>query len=227
MDSGWIDIEQNSPDWELLRIGKITCSQLSILFMKESTKGFQRFIREKAFERLTGSKIEDKWKGDWTTEQGHDRESEGIRLYELETFRKVTKGGFWIYSDTVGGSPDGHCENGLVEVKSRTTEVWIEIICSNLKISHDELKTMSKEQVNNELRKKFKPSMAEWSQCIGQMLVSGRKWCDLVLTPPDNFLPFIYRIDRDETAIKELKDKLNYADELINKEQEKLKKFLR
>ena len=205
MDStGWIDVEQNTPDWKLLGIGRITCSKFSILFMKEDTKGFQRFIREKAFERLTGSQIPDKWQGNWATQQGHERESEGLRLYELVTFRKVTPGGFWIYSDTIGGSPDGHCEDGLVEVKSRTTEVWLESI------------------------ENFKPSRAEYWQCLGQMLVSGKKWCDLIMTPPDElFLPFIYRIKRDEKAIKELKDKLLYANVLIDKEQEKLKKYLK
>lgn len=215
--TGWIDVEQNSPDWEMLRTGKITCSQFYKLFMDESTQGFKDLFEETLYERDTGKPYPFGFKGNKHTERGHEKETLGIELYKEVTGQIITPGGFWIYDDYTGGSPDSHAGNdGLIEVKSREWKAWRKIT-NNAEIGSD-----------GYIKSGFKPSKAEYWQILGQMLVSGRSWGDLVITPPDEkYKVLIYRIERDEAYIDELKDRLAEVNKLIEKEIEKLQKFIK
>lgn len=170
--------------------------------MAYSTKGYRRYVREKAFERLTGDTIKDKWNGNWATKQGHDREAEGILRYEEYMYYKVRNGGFWQVDEWVGGSPDGLVgDNGVVEVKSRTTEVFLE----NLD---------------------FKPTRDEYNQAMGEIYVTDRDWVDLVYTPHARLKPIIYRIERNDGYIEDIKQRIEIMKGQILEDMDYLKTWI-
>lgn len=116
----WIDVEQNTPEWEALRLGKVTASSFS-KFMANEGKAFgdpaKRYALQVALERVTGRKAEYSFRSD-DMERGHEQEPVAIMLYEDERFVTVTNGGFFDCGD-YGDSPDGLVgAEGVIEVKS-------------------------------------------------------------------------------------------------------------
>lgn len=116
----WIDVEQNTPEWESLRLGKVTASSFS-KFMANEGKAFgdpaKRYALQVALERVTGRKAEYSFRSD-DMERGHEQEPVAIMLYEDERFSTVTNGGFFDCGD-YGDSPDGLVgAEGVIEVKS-------------------------------------------------------------------------------------------------------------
>jgi predicted phage-related endonuclease len=174
-----------------LRCAKLTASQFKTCFMGKSTKGFKDLIYTKRAELKT-REIEDSFSNFWT-ERGHELEPLAREAYEIETFNEVLDAGFWEYSEFIGASPDGLVgEDGLIEIKcpkASTVERYLE---------------------QNKL-----PAEYYW-QVHGQMMCTGRKWVDFVVYHPKYDL-FTLRINRDESIIKELEEKLNEVVNLILK----------
>ena len=175
------DIEQGSEEWFELRKGKFTASTFSDLFMGKSTKGYEKAIYRVVFERLTGESPES-FSNEWT-ERGKELESEARETYEMMTFRKVSNGGFVELSEWIGCSPDGWVEDGLIEIKCPAFNTMI-----------------------NYLLDKKLPKIYE-KQVQGQLYVTGAKWCDFMCYHP-KLKPLIIRIERDESMILEIKEKL-------------------
>jgi len=115
----WHDVEQNTPAWDALRLGKATASSYS-KFMANYGKAFgepaQRYALQIALERVTGAKAEHSFRTD-DMERGHEQEPLARMLYEEQTFCDVTNGGFFDWGDW-GDSPDGLIDDdGVLEIK--------------------------------------------------------------------------------------------------------------
>lgn len=118
------DIKQNTPEWDEMRLGKITASAAS-KFITSTGKLSTSAAAESAMQLLILKSrfvIEDKFKGNAATEHGHEYEPEVIRGFEIDTSEQVTYPGFCQHEEfpEIGYSPDGHIfekKEGL-EVKS-------------------------------------------------------------------------------------------------------------
>jgi hypothetical protein len=114
------DVQQNTDEWQALRLGKATCSMFGA-FMANYGKAFgepaQREALRIALERLTGKKSEFSFSNDHM-ERGHEQEPVAKMLYAEETFTEVLNGGFFDCGEH-GDSPDARVGDvGVIEVKS-------------------------------------------------------------------------------------------------------------
>jgi hypothetical protein len=184
----WVDIKQNTEEWESLRLGKATASNFA-KFMANYGKPFgepaERYALQIALERINGIKADHSFSNKHT-ERGHEQEPEARMLYEDTYFVDVSNGGFFdcgLYGD----SPDGLVgEDGVIEIKSVIAETHY--------------KTLK--------RGSFDPSY-RW-QLIGHLDCIGRDWVDFVsycADFPRDLKLLVYRLHRDDCA-DELK-KLN------------------
>tara|TARA_B110000014_G_C20108096_1_gene583122 strand:+ start:324 stop:965 length:642 start_codon:yes stop_codon:yes gene_type:complete len=118
------DIIQNTPEWDQMRLGKITASAAS-KFITATGKLSTSAAAESAMQLLILKsifEIEEGFKGNAATEHGHEYEPEVIRGFEIDTSEQVTFPGFCQHEEfpEIGYSPDGHIfeKNEGVEVKS-------------------------------------------------------------------------------------------------------------
>ena len=190
-------VEQNTDEWMELRQGKFTASSFKDLFMSKTTAGYQKAIYKVVYERLTGEQPES-FSNEYM-ERGHELEPLARKVYEVETFNTVEEAGFFELSEWVGASPDGLVDDdGIVEIKCPAFNTMIGYL------------------VDPKLPSQYK------HQVHGQLLVTGRKWCDFMCYHP-KLKPIIIRIERDEAFIKEIEDKLNESirevETIINKIQ--------
>ncbi len=197
MDRVFHDIIQNSELWYQLRLGRFTASTFKDLFMGKTTTGYQKAIYKPVFEKLTGEKPES-----FTSEymeRGHELEPLAKDCYEKETFNSVSNGGFFSLGDWIGASPDGLIDyDGILEVKCPAYNTMINYLLTGT------------------LPKTYK------YQVYGQLFVTGRQWCDFMAYHP-KLAPLIIRIERDETIIKEIEDKLNESIKVAKQIIQKIK----
>lgn len=183
-------VEQGTEEWHEARLGRATGSRFSDVMTKiksgESAM-VKNYRAELVAETLTGRREE----GYTSTamQWGTDNEPVARLRYELETGHDVEETGFWAHPDIMAGaSPDGLVnDDGLLEIKCPNTATHIET-----------------------LRKRKVPSQYYW-QIQGQLWITGRKWCDFVSFDPrlpENAQYIRIRMDRDDTAIKELEDEV-------------------
>ncbi len=118
------NIEQNTPEWDNKRRGKITASAAS-KFITATGKLSTSAASEAAMQLLilkSRFEIEESFKGNAATEHGHEYEPEVIRGFEVLTSEQVTFPGFCQHEEfpEIGYSPDGHLFEKLegAEVKS-------------------------------------------------------------------------------------------------------------
>ncbi len=191
------DIQQNSPEWDALRLGKFTASTFKDLFMKETTQGHQDAIHKVVYERLTGESPES-YQSDYM-KRGHEIEPLAREYYELTTFSKVHNGGFFELDEWVGASPDGLVDDdGQLEIKCPKYTTLINYL------------------LENKL-----PNIYDW-QVQGQLYVTGRQWCDFVAYHP-KLKPLILRVERDEAKIKLLQEKLTESITRVQQIMERIK----
>ena len=154
----FIDVDQNTDEWFLLRSGKLTSSKLGTI-MANYGKAFgepaKKYAVNIAIEQITGNPI----LSDYTNahmERGHEQEPFARALYEEETFCDVSNGGFFE-GGFVGCSPDGLVsKDGVIEIKSVIGSVHF----ANIK------------------RQTVDPAY-RW-QCIGNLKFTGRDWLDFI-----------------------------------------------
>lgn len=176
------DVIQGSDEWHSLRSGKFTSSIFKDLFMKETTAGYEKAIYKVVFERLSGQKIEEGFQSGYM-KRGLELETEALEAYSLITFNKVTNGGFFELNEWIGASPDGLIgEEGQVQCKCPAFNTMI-----------------------NYLLKKELPYEYHY-QVHGELLVTGRKWCDFLAYHP-SLEAVIIRIDRDKKYARRLRKK--------------------
>lgn len=115
------DVEQNTDEWYLLRMGKLTGSGASKI-MANYGKAFgdpaKKLAVTIAREQLTGKlSINDSY-SNAHMERGHEQEPIARKLYEDRYFTDVTNGGFFDCGNC-GCSPDGLIgDDGEIEIKS-------------------------------------------------------------------------------------------------------------
>jgi predicted phage-related endonuclease len=176
------DIQQNSEDWYKLRCGKFTASMFGSLFSKTNTISYRDSINNVVHQIVTGE-IEKTYINS-NMERGHDWEDMAAISYEMSTLSSVLNGGFWEYNDYVGASPDRLVDDdGILEIKTHKGSIMVDVLYQG------------------------KSPLLDMYQVQGQLLCTGRKWCDFMAYNP-NYKPLIIRIERDEELIKKIVEKL-------------------
>ena len=175
----WHDVDQNEPEWDLLRVGKITGSGLAKV-MANYGKAFgepaKKYASEIALGQITGN-VPASGYSNGHMERGHEEEPIAIAEYEERYFTVVGKGGFYSLDD-IGCSPDGLVgEDGLIEVKSAIPSIHYARIA---KQSFD--------------------TAYKW-QYAGNLKFSGREWLDFIsycADYPEGKRIYVYRCWRDD-----------------------------
>lgn len=181
------DFEQNSPEWYAARIGVLTASCFDkILTAKTGKISAQAGELENRIvaELLTGEPCEG-FNGNGHTERGKELEPEAVKFYEFKNDCETKTVGFVTNDEkTLGCSPDRLVgDEGLLEIKCPAAHTHVSSYFSgNLADDH-------------------KP------QLQGQLLITGRKWVDILSYHP-TIPPSIIRVERDEDYIKKLSDAL-------------------
>lgn len=199
----WHDTIQNSEEWYKLRLGKITSSNFAKVCAnmgKAFGEPAKNYARKKALERVTDQLDETENFKNSYMDRGHELEPIARMLYEEETFNHVSNGGFYEMG-TYGDSPDGLIgKSGCVEIKCVVPNThWKRIEKGGIDPAY------------------------KW-QVQGHLFVSGREWCDFISYCPE-FAPgkqlFIHRVERDMFLIKQLQERLEEF-ELLIQEKERL-----
>jgi len=177
------DVEQNTDEWQALRLGRATASNFSC-FMANDGKAFgdpaKRYALQIALEISTGKKAEFSFSNEHM-ERGHEQEPVARMLYEEETFCDVLNGGFFDCGD-YGDSPDGRVgPDGIIEIKSV--------------IAPTHYATLT--------RGSYDPAY-KW-QLVGHLDCTGRDWVDFVSYcsdfPADKQL-IVHRLYRDTCQVE-------------------------
>ena len=178
-----IDCEQRSPEWVKIRLGLPTSSNFSKIV---TTTGAPSNQKLKYLYKLAGEKVSGVAEESYQSAamiRGAETENEARKMYRMITGQKVEEVGFCLEGG-FGASPDALVEdNGLLEIKC----------------------PISSTQVSYLLANKF--PMDYFQQCQGQMLVTGRKWCDF-MSYFAGLKPLIIKIHRDEAFIEALESAL-------------------
>ena len=178
-------VDQNSEQWDALRLGKFTASTFSDLFSAKTTATYQKAIIKVAFERVTGES-EEHFTNKWM-ERGHEKEPFAVENYELFSFNTCEPAGFYEYDEFTGASPDRKImgQNGGCEFKCPSFQVY-----------------------NEYLETKRIPKSYFW-QIHGQLLCTGWDFIDYMPYSSPKLKQILIRIERDETTLEVLKSKLS------------------
>jgi putative phage-type endonuclease len=184
-------IEQGTPEWHQLRLGKVTASKVADILATTRngpSASRQNYLIELALQRSTGT-IEPSYTND-AMKWGTETEPQARVAYEVETGNFVNQVAF-IDHPTIawfGCSPDGLVgDDSLIEIK-----------CPN-------------SATHWEYFKSKKPPQKYVIQMQTQMAVTGRQWCDFVSFDPrmpERSQLLIVRVERDETFIAEIEEKV-------------------
>lgn len=154
-------VEQGTPEWMAMRLGKLTASRMSDAMAKPETAARKNYIAQLVAERLTGQAAESfcndamRW--------GVEHEPIARAEYEIFTGADVNLIDFVDHPELewCGASPDGLVNDlGLIEVKCPNTATHIDYL------------------LGQKPPAKYVPQMAL------QLLCTGRKWCDFVSFDP-------------------------------------------
>jgi putative phage-type endonuclease len=179
-----IDVKQGTPEWLQVRLGIPTASNFDKLI---TTKGAPSKQAMKYIYKLAGEKVcgmQEEGYSNANMERGVEMEAEARMFYELTTGEVVEQVGFCLHEDGYGCSPDGFVgEDGLIEIKCPTISVHVGYL------------------IGKELPDDY------FQQVQGQLMVTGRKWCDFLSYYP-GIKPFLIRVKRDEPFILALREEL-------------------
>ncbi len=194
------DIEQNTDEWEAVRIGKFTASICSDLLMKKENKGYSNLIARVVEERITGKKSESSnFKGNYATNRGHELEPIARVDYEFRTLKVVKTIGVIELDDWTLCSPDGLIGDDLHhQIKCPLFNTQLEYL------------------------KKNKVPTNYYNQVQFELYVSGRSGCVFTCYHP-NLPPLDILINRDEDVLQRIDTRLKEAKEEVTKEIELIK----
>ena len=172
---------QQTDQWMLDRVGKLTASRIADAFARtKSGWGASRknYMAELVAERLTG--VKNQGFTNAAMQWGIDTEPEARAHYEFIEDVEVVEVGFIDHPSIkgTGASPDGLVDaTGMVEIKCPNTATHIE--------------TLLTERIPDRYVK----------QMIWQMVCADRDWCDFVSYDPrlpPSMQYFCKRLERDE-----------------------------
>ena len=112
-----LEFQQNTLEWHLARLGKVTGSRVKDALMKPTTQGYQNAMASIIAERLTSQpphNVSNK-----AMEWGTKHEPEARREHAFICSHQIREVGFVELNNDMGCSPDGLYDNdtGLVEYK--------------------------------------------------------------------------------------------------------------
>jgi putative phage-type endonuclease len=184
-------IEQGTPEWHQMRLGKVSASRMADLLAKTKSghsASRAKYMAQLLCERMTGQPTEF-----FTTaamQRGTEIEPIARAAYEAENFTSVEQVA-WVEHPTIpmaGCSPDGLVgEHGLIEIK-----------CKEI---HNHLDSILNDRIDPDHQ----------AQMMWQMCVTGRQWCDYVCfddRAPEGLQLFVKRLHRDEEKIKQMEDEV-------------------
>ena len=156
---------QGSPGWFEARLGVPTASQFKDVVavskakktLGEPLKARSEYAYKLVAERLGGAQAQFV---SAAMQRGIDQEPVAVELYEARMGEAVERVGFALAdSGLYGASPDGLVgSDGMLEVKTRAPHLYVA-----------DLHADDPDDIPPEYR----------VQLVGQLLVSGREWCDL------------------------------------------------
>lgn len=154
-------IEQGSPEWLQMRLGKLTASRMADAKAGKETATRKNYIAQLVAERLTGQMVESFTNAAmaWGTEHEPLARAE----YEILTDSTVDQVAFVDHPtiEWCGASPDGIVSSvGLVEFKCPNTATHIDYLLGQ------------------------KPPTKYVPQMLLQMACTGMAWCDFVSYDP-------------------------------------------
>lgn len=212
------NIYQGTPEWFNDRLFHFTSSELYKLLTKPKSKQDQEagkpsktaeeYIFEKLAEDLTGrydDSLDTK-----ALRWGETYEADARLAYETVTGNSVDLCGFIEWSKIFGGSPDGLVgEDGIIEIK-----------CPFNTSNHVRYLLLESQYELNELKPEY------YAQIQGNLLVTGRKWCDFISYDPRCIRPElalkILRANRDENFIKKAVEAIRNAERIKQLISEKI-----
>ncbi len=181
-------MEQGSPEWHAARIGKLTASRfpdlMATLKSGKPAQGYLNVVWDAVVERMTQTKTET-FQSAWMT-RGIELEPLAREAYSDAMLVAVHEEAIVVHPehDFITCSPDGLVgDDGLVEFKCPTPANHGQALLNGSHVG------------------KY------YWQCIGQMYVCQRQWCDLVSYHPDfpeGLQLAIQRIERNEDDIEKL-----------------------
>ncbi len=187
------DIDQGTEEWFALRRGLVTSSNFDKVMAKgrgnAPSKTRESYMMNLAFERMNDKNAPDDHKTIWM-DRGNEIEDQARANYELITGHEVEQIAFIKIGDDIGSSTDGLIDHdGVLEIKCPKHTTHMKYI-------------LEPESLYKEYRK----------QVQGELWVSGREWADICSYHPD-FVGdkdlVIYRVERDNKFISEIKIAVN------------------
>lgn len=191
--------EQRSPEWFKLHKERMTGSHATAI--GNVGKGLETYCKKIVCESLS-TKTEDGLKSK-DCERGNELEPIARQIYSMKTGNKVIEVGFIEQDELIGVSPDGLIgEDGGLEIKCPDDEAYFEYLLDG------------REAI---------ASGYIW-QVQMNLLVSGRKWWDVVIYNPNfkNSLQ-IYRIEPDKEKFEKLSNGFTVGKAKILEIKNKLK----
>lgn len=182
----FLQMEQGTPEWYRERAGIPTASKFSAVLAvgkdgKASSLMRRKYLYQLAGEILTGEPA-DTYKN-FDMLRGQEREPEARALYTYRTGNALVSVGF-VRHNGLGASPDSLVgDDGLLEVKDAIASIQIERLVAGV---------CPPEHV---------------PQVQGQLLVTGRKWCDF-MSHCRGLPALIVRVERDEKYLRMLRKEL-------------------
>ena len=193
-----IAVEQGTPEWHQMRLGKVTASRVADILARTKTgpsASRQNYLIELALQRTTGISQESYTNS--SMEWGVQNEGSARVAYEVKSGNFVDQVPFIDHPsiEWFGCSPDGLVsDRGLVEIK-----------CPN-------------SATHWEYFKAKEPPKKYFIQMQAQIAVTGRDWCDFVSFDPrmpDRSQLLIVQVPRDETFIAEMEEEIKkFLDEV-------------
>jgi len=193
-----VAVEQGSPEWFQMRLGKVTASRVADILAKTKTgpsASRQNYLIELALQRTTGI-IQESYSNS-AMEWGTQTEPQARVAYEVDTNNFVDQVAFIDHPSIkwFGCSPDGLVsDRGLVEIKCPNSSTHWEYFKYN------------------------RPPQKYVIQMQAQIAVTGRDWCDFVSFDPrmpERSQLLVVRVDRDEAFIAEMEAEIKkFLDEV-------------
>lgn len=149
------EMEQRSEEWHAIRKGKMTASEATTIAV--NGKGLETYIHKIVVSKITG-KEQGSFKGNIHTERGNELEPEARIAYEIARDVTIKQVGFIEMDEYVGCSPDGLVDDdGGFEAKCPDDLKYFKLLIGETK-----------------------PDESYIWQCQMSLLITGRKWWDLV-----------------------------------------------
>ena len=181
MTAEYFDVEQRSPEWYELRLGLPTASKFATVMASGRSTGSPSITRRKYMHTLAGERMTGEPAETYTNhhmDRGREMEEEALANYALQTGADPARIGFVRDLELAGGvgcSPDALVgDDGMVEIKTALPHLLIDAL-----IGEDA------------------PHATHEKQLQGNLWITGRAWCDLVVYWPR--LPlFVKRVHASE-----------------------------